>query len=494
MARMIPRQHRGTVLSEAKAMNLRAIPEPILDFFRLVTGRSLVVKGESGTGKTTFALSLLEDLLREHYEYKHFTYVTSKMSSPFVSTHFKGYQVALLPDSVIDATRFTDKKIDETSIVVSDESSFFNLLNKYIGKTKYPVVVLDTLESLAGRISAEPLNLARSLNSMAQEKNAKIVLISDLNDLSPIDNIADGIVVLSMNEMADHIDRRIHIRKLRGVGVGQGGHSFTLSGNSFQKLWSVDNDMLRRIKSFKITPHSSTRFYSGLAGLDEILGGFRLGTTCFLEVGSNVGNEFVNNLVLTTAANFLLQKGGVFMIPPNKMSYRTVKNAALRFDYTDQLNSNLRLLTYQFADSAIMSDKPDAQEAYWKPLKVNTGEELEKEMDAAIGETKASGCNDTLIVLGFGLLKAWLGNSNLDRWAMRAATMTAEDSGLALLVGYESTADVNPVIADVADTHLSLTAKQDTILLKGIHPYTSYYSVYTYERDGGIHIGFQEVA
>jgi hypothetical protein len=182
------------------------------------------------------------------------------------------------------------------------------------------------------------------------------------------------------------------------------------------------------------------------------------------------------------------------MIPPNKMSYRTIKSAALRFDYTDQLNTNLRLLTYQFADTTLVKEKPDAQESYWKPVKVNTSDELETEMDLAIGELQTAGCSDNLLVLGLGFLKSWLGPKNLDRWAMRVATLSAEDSGLALLIGYNSTADVNPAMADVSDIHLSLTAKADAILFKGIHPRTPYYSVYTYEKDGGIHIGFQEVA
>ncbi len=481
-------------MTKARKISLRAIPESVLDFFRLALGQSLIVKGESGTGKTTFALSLLEDLLKEHYELKHFTYVTSRMPSAFLSTQFKSYKSAILPDSVIDATRFVDKKEDETSLVAFDEGSFLKLLKKWIGKKRHPVVIVDTLEALAQRIETDPVTLADSMNKLGQEKNAKTVFISDTNETGPVDLIVDGIVVLSMREEADHIDRRLHVRKLRGTSIGSGSQSFTLGDNRFCKLWSVDDDSLRKIRSFKVKPHSSTRFFSGLVGLDEILGGFRLGSTCFLDVGRNVGNEIVNTFILTTVANFLIQKGGVFMIPPNKVSYRTLKSAALRFDYIDQLNTNLRLLTYQFADPTIVSENLEAKESYWKPVKVNTSDELEEQMDLALGELQANDCGDSLFVLGFGFLKSWLGPKNLDRWAMRASTLAAEESGLAMLVGYNSTADVNPAMADVADVHLSLSAKSDAILFRGIHPRTPYYSVYTYEKDGGIRIGFQEIS
>lgn len=84
---------------------------------------------------------------------------------------------------------------------------------------------------------------------------------------------------------------------------------------------------------------------------------------------------------------------------------------------------------------------------------------------------------------------SWLSPKNLDRWAIRAATLAVEESGLAMLVGYNSTADMNPVMADVADVHLSLSAKSDATLFRDIHPRTPFYGVYTYEKDGGIHIG-----
>jgi KaiC/GvpD/RAD55 family RecA-like ATPase len=473
---------------------LRAIPEAILEFFRSALGQSLIVKGESGTGKTTFVTSLLEDLLLERFEMKHYIFVTSRIPSKFLSSQFTSFKAAILPDSIIDATRFVKEKIDETSLVVTDDISFIKLLKKWIGKIKYPLIVIDTIEALANRIGTDAISLVGLLIELVHEKDAKIVLVSERNEPSPLDHVVDGIVILTMKDEADHIDRNIHIQKLRGTSIGSGNQRFTLYNNRFCKLWSVEIDSLRKMKSFKVKPHSSTRFFTGLSGLDEITGGFRLGSTCFLEVESGIGNEIVNAIVLSTISNFMNQNGGVFMIPPNKMSYRTIKSAALRYDFIDHLNTNLRLLTYQFADSNVSTEKPEVMESYWKPVKINTSEELEKQMDLEITELHDLGCKDNLLVLGLGFLKSWLGSKTLDRWAMRAATMSAEDSGLALLIGYDSTSEVNPAMADVADIHLSLSANSDAVLFRGIHPNTPYYSIYTYEKDGGIHIGFQEIA
>jgi len=107
---------------------LGAIPEELLAFFRSTLGQSLVLKGESGTGKTTFVLTLLEDLLSEHYKQKNFIYVTSKISAQFLPSHFESLGDALLPDSTIDATRFVSAKVDDDSVVVANEEAFIKLL------------------------------------------------------------------------------------------------------------------------------------------------------------------------------------------------------------------------------------------------------------------------------------------------------------------------------------------------------------------------------
>ncbi|MEE9173518.1 MAG: gas vesicle protein GvpD P-loop domain-containing protein, partial [Thermoplasmata archaeon] len=43
-------------------MDFRGIPEDLLAFFRGTGGHSLIVKGSAGTGKTTLALQLIEEL------------------------------------------------------------------------------------------------------------------------------------------------------------------------------------------------------------------------------------------------------------------------------------------------------------------------------------------------------------------------------------------------------------------------------------------------
>jgi hypothetical protein len=171
-----------------------------------------------------------------------------------------------------------------------------------------------------------------------------------------------------------------------------------------------------------------------------------------------------------------------------------MKSASLRYNFIDHLNEGLRMMTFQFSDATKASEKPEAIEPYWMPVKLSKSEELEEQMDSLIGDLRNSGRSDILIIMGYGLLKSWLGPEDMARWVMRSATQTAEDSGLGLSIGYQSTKEVNRVIADVADVHLTLTSKADATLIRGIYPRTSYYSVYSYEKDGGIHIGFQEVA
>ena len=160
-------------MTKAPKHELRAIPEPMLEFFRSVFGQSLIVRGESGTGRTALVTSLLEDLLLEHYESKHFIYVTSRMPSRLLSTHFSSFKAAVLPDGIIDATRFVSEKKGENSLVVTDETSFLKLLKKWIGKnankgiTKYPCLNLVTRSYLTKLAKQFPVEVTVKIHQGA---------------------------------------------------------------------------------------------------------------------------------------------------------------------------------------------------------------------------------------------------------------------------------------------------------------------------------------
>jgi len=58
------------MLSSPSSENHRGkIPQVLLDFMRAPGGHSLMLKGDAGTGKTTLALQIIEELAEEQPDY-----------------------------------------------------------------------------------------------------------------------------------------------------------------------------------------------------------------------------------------------------------------------------------------------------------------------------------------------------------------------------------------------------------------------------------------
>lgn len=474
--------------------NLCILPPELLDFLGKVHGQTILVRGDSGTGKTVFALSLLERLLADHFEKEDLFYVTSRVPAAILRRQVDWIESVLLSGNILDMTQSSvgDEQSEESSLIITDELTFISTLDERLHSKKFPVCVIDSLDAVAERTNTDSVALVRALAALSTQARAKIILVAESDENRRIDYIVDSVISLAKSRSDDDLWRRITIEKLRGVHIGSGVSDFTLAEGRFTLLPLTNLDELRRIRTAKVNPHTGTRFFTGVKGFDEILGGFRLGSMCFLDVGPGVHNEVVNSAILTTIANFILQGGGVVIIPPNKLSHRRIKAAALKFNFIDELNSRLRLVVHRFSEQT--QDSPDDSEPYLKLVQSTSSEDLDKAMDEAINELRSGGCEDILTIIGFGLLQSWIGFDRLSHWVTRISDQAVSDSGFSIAIGYSSTKTINEVIADLSDVHVTLTQRSGRTLMKGVFPLTPSYSVYTFKEDGGIRIGFREVA
>jgi len=494
---------------------MSSLPREIIAFLEREQGQTLMVKGRSGTGKTTFAFSLLAELARslpDQFKPKNFLYISSRVPISNIQDQFPWAFQLLPPESFIDATRSDleagpgapsqeqapsgqpPSELTSPSAFYSDELTFISAINDRLRPLERGVCIIDSFDGFVESTRADPQRLAVALANLSRSCSAKIILVLEGEQDSPLDHIVDGIVCLTKSEVDGQVWREIRMDKLRGTRVDQFRRGFSLVGARFQVLQTYDVEKGRRISAFKVVQHSGGRFSSGIPELDEILGGFRRGSTIFLEVGERVHNEVVNTLILNIVANFILQGGGVVIVPPNKMSHRRLKAAALRYGFVDQLNTRLRFFASAVSGLTVSGTAAELGEPYFKTIASRESKELKTAWDVAVEELRRQGCSTILGVIGFGWLQSWLGATDLPRWATRLASDTATESNLAVAVGYSSTPDVNRFIADLSDTHVILTTKAGATLLRGVNPPTPQYCIYTRTTEKGTQIAFQEIA
>ena len=482
------------------------LPSELIAFLKQDQGQTLLVKGKSGTGKSTFALSLLDQLskaLPEKFSVENFIYLSSRVASTNLKSQFP-WAFEMLPENqIIDATpslmgvpesQFESGEPAETRMVYSDELTFISAVNDRLRDLTTPVCIIDSFDAIIEAAQADPQRLTTALTNLGRILYGKIILIVEGIDESPLDHIVDGIVCVTKELTEGRMWRSIRLIKLRGTPIDQTMRGFTLRDNRFAILHSYDAEQAVRVSDFKVIPHTGGRFSSGIKELDDIFGGFRRGSTFFVDVSEGVANEVVNSLVLNMVANFLRQESGVVIVPPNKLSFRRLKAAALRYGFVDQLNTRLRLFASAATSLGVSSATGELGEPYYKTVAFRESSDLENAWSVVLEELRNQGCKDLLSIVGFGWLHSWLGPAELPRWATRIANDTATESNLAVTIGYSSTPEINQYLADLADIHVKLAVKEGVTVFHGINPPTPQYCLYTHLLEGKPHIGFQEIA
>ncbi|MFX1474784.1 MAG: gas vesicle protein GvpD P-loop domain-containing protein [Promethearchaeota archaeon] len=471
------------------------MPQEILEFLNRQHGQTLLIKGRSGTGKTTFALSLFAELVAafpKRFKPKHFLYLSSRVDTPSLESQFPWAKEILSSENIVDAVPST---VDDSDVsIFSDELTFISAVNDRLLSQEPCVCVIDSFDAIVEATRSDPQRLAVALSHLNARTKAKIILVQEGDHDSPLDHITDSTIILTKSMTEGQLWRSIRIDKLRGTRIQKGVQGFTLSSNRFQVLPSYDVEQARRPSTFQVIPHSAGKFSSGIQTLDEIIGSFRRGSTLFLDVGRGVQNEVTNTLILNFIANFLLQCGGVVMVPPNMLSFRRLKSAALHYGFVDQLNTRLRLFVSATSELSMSSSRAELGEPYYKAIASRESKDLENAWIRVPEELRSQGCSNILNIVGFGWLQSWLGPGDLPQWATRIANDTARESDLSIVVGYSSTAEINPYLADLSEVHISLSVKTGATILRGINPPTTQYCIFHEETGGKTSIGFREIA
>ncbi|MCU0861869.1 MAG: DUF2075 domain-containing protein, partial [Methanomassiliicoccales archaeon] len=133
-------------------------PEELLNFFRAAGGHSLLIKGDAGTGKTTLALQLIEELSEEQPDY----YLSTRVSDEALYRQFPWLEEKAKRNDILKAGKaflsktkapsfrgMEDYQHDSTLRVAKD-------LLRVLGKSdsSSPMVVRSELMKLEGQIES----------------------------------------------------------------------------------------------------------------------------------------------------------------------------------------------------------------------------------------------------------------------------------------------------------------------------------------------------
>ena len=208
------------------------LPNEILKFVKN-DSYSLLVKGKPGTGKTTFALTLMDNLNHD----SNYFYISTRLSIKQLLFFFPWInKFTSINDSKYEY-KFEDARLDEPE-------SLFERITNQLMDVKSPIIIIDTWDAIASFMDKESrLNNERVLQIWRERAGAKLIFLSESCETTLLDSIVDGVITLKNEFKQPNQYRKLFINKLRGISINCSKYYFSLSDGFFFVL-----DPLRRAK------------------------------------------------------------------------------------------------------------------------------------------------------------------------------------------------------------------------------------------------------
>ncbi len=210
----------------------------INEFFSQSRGRSLIVKGKPGAGKTTFALEFLESV-RENSPV---SYLSSRSSDAYLYETFKWLEsvsiktedaatselVNVNTESLSKLERMIEEGKMSTSIEgnlvlnIQDLLPEIKLIYNFVDKNfnGNPIIVIDSIDAIAEKYDMNENVLFSLLNTDLVEKSgANLIVIIEAKEKPKLEYFADGVISMDYYLKNDFLVRTATIEKLRGISI-----------------------------------------------------------------------------------------------------------------------------------------------------------------------------------------------------------------------------------------------------------------------------------
>ena len=323
------------------------IPQEVFRFFSNPGGHSLILRGNAGAGKTTFALQIIEDLAAIEKSY----YFPTRVSDESLFLQFPWLKEKMDLFLQGDKTGVPGKRWQPREglcklkgLTPNKPSNGKNRMSVSIGKdigeieylykmveSRLPertLMVIDSLDALAERNGIPCVKLICAIQKdLVEEYGANVLSILESPE-QLLDYLGDGVVRIGMMEHNGRRIREIEILKLRGCEIQQPKYLCTLKGGRMQSFGYWWERPYVSDKPWRPVPDTDHRLSTGIKDLDGMMaGGFEPGSVVLIELGSGVPISVAAAIENSLVSNFASLNRGVVWVPLRKAS---AENARVR--------------------------------------------------------------------------------------------------------------------------------------------------------------------
>ncbi|MFP3318435.1 MAG: gas vesicle protein GvpD P-loop domain-containing protein [Thermoplasmata archaeon] len=464
-------------------------------------GYSLIIKGPPGSGKTTFALSLLESLLNTHkilYFSTRIGDVSLYQQFPWLKKIEKNIRILVVTEQFLseiykeepeeeykEAARKFLKELNKKREVgriyinellkdkrVPEIKHLYREINSALPEKS--IIVIDSLEGITGKYNINEAMFAYMIqNDLVESADATVIFVSEKESESMEDYVVDGIINISYSIEDGRRIRKFTLKKLRGGEINTSSYAFTLDSGRFYVFQPLE--IRGKInKSWRAIPEKDGMYSTGIKDLDKLLGGgIRYGSFFNIQVEGNVLPEAWRIFETPIIINFFSLNYGVFAIPTPGYSYDANRRYFSQWIPGEMLDKNTCYIDYSIAESKRENvvalggmDPKKAAEIHRGKVK----EFIEK-------------YEKTLFILNYDFLEYSIGPDEALKNIFANLTRLKSSKSIALAITKPGQ-KINKEIKNIADYVMILTTINGATFIYGIKPRTIYYGIEIDEKMG----------
>jgi len=456
------------------------IPSELNQFLRQET-YSLLIKGYTGTGKTTLALSILKVLNIN----KNCLYLSTRVSPnqlfqyyPWIEKFFIQPKKTELTETYETQTNypiFVDARLDEPS-------SLFERITNQLMDVRMPTIIIDTWDAVGFLMDKEALlNNVKVLQTWRERSGAKLIFVVESPEDKTFDFLVDGIVELKEKHYNERRVREIFLSKLRGVRINKSSHIFSVNNNLFH---SYDHYHPSEFVDCVYFPTSTdltvkdlfvnkSHFTTGYRELDELLGGgFPIGSTISIELNPHVNAKIALAFLSRIIAKFIANQNSLLFQPFEKTGLELIAR------YQKLFGSQKDLVSVITANT--QSKKSTTHET------ASTNMQFVKIKQDILKIKKKHQKNHLLSILGPETVNLFL-KEDLSTESRDLLSFIKSNSTLSIFISRRLQDNRHTPLSEISDIRLSILEIDGTIFLQSEIPWSQLYAVVIKsERNEGI--------
>ncbi|SMH71446.1 RAD55 family ATPase [Candidatus Nitrosotalea okcheonensis] len=460
------------------------IPLELAHFLRQET-YSLLIKGHTGTGKTTLALSILRKLNID----RNCLYISTRVSPDQLfqyHTWMDGFfNQPKKIDAPLDAPEeeenihptFVDARLDEPV-------TLFERITNELMDVRAPIIIIDSWDSIGCFMDKEAsMSNSKVLQTWRERAGAKLIFVTENPEDRALDFLVDGIVELRQKYHNERIIREIRLSKLRGVRINKPSYIFSVNNGMFHSYDHYHPSEFLNPARF-LQPKDNVRrdliktkshFTTGYPELDEMLGdGFPTGCAVSVELGPHVSANVALAFLCKIITNFIASENLFLFQPLEKTGQGVILQYAKSLGLQSDLIKIISSTTQPKQSTATLRDNPNKHLDHIRQEIQKIKKKHPKKM--------------LLTILGTEVTDLFSKDpSKQDR---KSLSFIKSNSDLSIFVSRRLPDNRHTIMSDIVDVRLLIVEIDGTLCLQSETPWSHLYAITTSpENDNEINLG-----